>query len=103
MTHTLPIDLPRVGGATIEDETPPVNLELDEQGALHWNGELIDQPTLDSRLTALGQQQPQPELRLRAHRDTRYERIAEIMAHSRSAGVHRLGFVTEAAPAQPPQ
>ena len=33
---------------------------------------------------------------LRADRDTRYDTVAQVMAAARSAGVERLGFITEA-------
>ncbi len=41
------------------------------------------------------QAQPQPELHLRADKDTRYDRLARVMAAAQEAGLTRLGFVTE--------
>ena len=38
---------------------------------------------------------PQPELHLRADRDTRYQKIAEIMSGAQKAGIQKLGFVSQ--------
>ena len=41
------------------------------------------------------QQQPQPEMHLRADRNVRYERVAQVMASIQRGGLSRIGFVTE--------
>jgi biopolymer transport protein ExbD len=46
-------------------------------------------------LAATAAQQPQPEVHLSADRETRYQRLAEIMAATRQAGIVKLGFVTQ--------
>lgn len=55
---------------------------------------LIDAATLDERLAEVAMRQPQPELRLVADKDTRYQRLAEVMAAVRTEGLSKLGFVT---------
>ena len=39
--------------------------------------------------------QQQPELHLRADRNVRYERVAQVMAAAQQHGLHNLGFITE--------
>ena len=45
-------------------------------------------------LTGDLRQTPQPELHLRADRNTRYETIADVMSKARTAGIEKMGFVT---------
>ena len=40
-------------------------------------------------------QRPQPEVHLRADRASRYQSIAEVMSDAASAGMGRIGFVSE--------
>jgi len=54
----------------------------------------VDEVALPARLAAAAAHMPQPELHLRADRDTRYEVIARVMAEARSAGIEKMGFVT---------
>ncbi|WP_312438044.1 biopolymer transporter ExbD, partial [Achromobacter sp.] len=37
---------------------------------------------------------PQPEIRIRADQNTRYETLAKVMASARRSGMTRIGFVT---------
>ena len=61
---------------------------------MFWNNDAVDEVALPARLAATAAQKPQPELHLRADRNTRYEVIAEVMAEARSAGIEKMGFVT---------
>ena len=56
---------------------------------------MADLDALGERFRQAAAQQPQPELHLRADRDTRYQRIAEVMSGAQQAGIAKLGFVTE--------
>jgi biopolymer transport protein ExbD len=50
---------------------------------------------LDLRLARAAGLAPQPELRLRADKNTRYEVVAQVMAAAQGRGLSKLGFVTE--------
>jgi len=50
---------------------------------------------LKSKLQQVAQQKPQPELNIRADKETRYQILAEVMADAQNAGVSKLGFVSE--------
>ena len=94
MTQSIRIDLPQA--AAISQEKPEaVNLALDAKGKLYWNDAPLGENELPVRLADAARRQPQPELRLRADRETRYQKIAEIMGMAREAGIEKLGFVTE--------
>ena len=86
------IDLPKVSASRLEEGPKTIQLALDGQGRLFWNGSAIDRATLSSRLAAASA--GQPELQLQADRATRYEVLAEIMALAQRAGVSQISFVT---------
>jgi biopolymer transport protein ExbD len=103
MTQAVKVDLPQVTTQQPADAEPEaVRLTLDAHGALFWNDEIIAADAdpeaalaaLETRLQTTATANPRLEVHLSADRDTRYQRIAEVMAMVKKAGVAKLGFVT---------
>jgi len=80
----------------LADKPHVIQLALDEQGSLYWNGEAIGGDALAARF--LEERSLNPELHLRADRATRYERVAEVMAAAQKAGITKIAFVTDPVP-----
>jgi len=95
LTHAVKIDLPKASSAPNLTQPHHVQLAIDAEGRIHWNGERVDRATLRERLGAAARQAPQPEIHLRADRTTLYQAIAEVLADSAAAGTTRIGFVSE--------
>jgi biopolymer transport protein ExbD len=93
--EAVPIDLPRVEATKLEDKPHVIQLAIDEQGTIYWNGEAIHRDVLPMRLAA--ERGLNPELHLRADGGTRYEKVAEVMAEAQHAGIVKIAFVTEPA------
>jgi biopolymer transport protein ExbD len=92
--QAVPIDLPRVDATRLEDKPRVIQLAIDAEGLVFWNGEPLHRDALAGRLVAA--REGDPELHLRADRGTRYERVAEVMAAAQRAGIVKIAFVTEA-------
>jgi biopolymer transport protein ExbD len=101
LTHSLHIDLPRASGTPSVQKPDNVRLSIDAGGVVRWNGEVVDDSAFAAHLAQAATQDPQPEIELRADRDTRYQRIAAVLSQVQRAGVSRLGFVTEPEPPRP--
>jgi len=101
LTHSIRVDLPTAGSAITPEKPDTITLSLNHEGRLFWNNEPIQESDLSQRLTEVSARKPQPELHLRADRDTRYQRITEIMNAAKNAGVEKLGFVSLPQPASP--
>jgi biopolymer transport protein ExbD len=95
LTHAVKIDLPKA--ASTPNLTKPDNIQLaiNDAGTIFWNGESVDRKALRARLVAAGRQQPQPEVHIRADQAARYRWVAEVLADSASAGLTRIGFVSD--------
>ena len=94
-THAVKLDLPRAQAAPLQQAPGAVTIAIDSQGALYWDKEPVDMAGLDKRLARAAVLAPQPELRLRADKNTRYEVVAQVMAAAQGHGLSKLGFVTE--------
>jgi biopolymer transport protein ExbD len=94
--QAVPIDLPRVDATKLDEKPHVIQLAIDGEGALFWNGEALHRDALAMRFAAV--RQDNPELHLRADRNTRYEKVAEVMATAQRTGIVKIAFVTEPAP-----
>lgn len=93
-THAVRIDLPQASSVPNLTRVDHVELAINADGRIHWNGEPVDRAGLRARLAAAAAQAPQPEIHLRADRTTQYQAIAEVLADSAAAGTTRIGFVS---------
>ncbi len=94
LTHSIKVDLPVAASETTNEEPDTVTLAMDGEGRLFWNNDPIDEGELLRRLALAAAAPVQPELHLRADRETRYQKLAEVMSAARSAGIRRMGFIT---------
>jgi biopolymer transport protein ExbD len=94
-THAVRIDLPQAQSQPSAEKPETIALSIDAAGTIHWNDEAIAAAVLPDRLLQAAARTPQPELHLRADRDTRYQIIAMVMSQAQSAGLRKIGFVTD--------
>jgi biopolymer transport protein ExbD len=94
LTHAVKIDLPRASSSPNLTRAENIQLAIDGEGRLFWNGEPIDRPALQARFAAAAKLPQQPEVHLRADRNTQYQAIAEVLADSARAGLTKIGFVS---------
>lgn len=95
LTHAVKVDLPKANSSPNLTKPDNVQLAIDGESRLWWNGAAVDAATLAERLEDAAAQTPQPELHLRAARSTPYEKVAEVMSAAARAGLAKIGFVTE--------
>jgi biopolymer transport protein ExbD len=95
LTHAVKIDLPQAATESSPEQPETITLSVDGQNQMFWNADPIPEEQLLARLTQATARKPQPELHLRVDRNARYQRVAEILATARNAGVTRIGFVTD--------
>ena len=95
INHAVKIDLPRASNKPDDAKPQSVNVEINADGQVFWNNQPVDEATLQADIAQAAQQQPQPEMHLRADRNVRYERVAQVMASIQRGGLSRIGFVTE--------
>ena len=99
-THAIKLDLPDAQSAPAPEKPETISLSIDAEGKVFWNNDPVQQQDLAARLALAAQQKPQPEVQLRADKSTRYEIIAQVMSAAQTNGLTKMGFVTDANPAQ---
>ncbi len=98
---TIPIQLHAVNLNMPVGNPPPqlikpevVKIDIDERSVVFWNGEEIDdRATLEAKMKAAAETQPQPEVHLRPNKLARYEVVAAVMASTQRIGLTKMGIV----------
>lgn len=96
--QAVPVDLPKVDSTKLDDKPRILAVAIDGEGDVYIDGERIDRNevhALESRFGAFMATGGEPELHLRADRNTRYERVTEVLAAAQKAGLVKIAFVTE--------
>jgi len=91
-SHAVKLDMPRPN--TPPPPTPPDSVELavEFDGTITWQGNNVTLSDLDSYLKDAALKNPQPEIHLQADRLATYDRVAEVLAHAQRIGVTHIGF-----------
>jgi biopolymer transport protein ExbD/biopolymer transport protein TolR len=106
MASSLKLDLPKAAGASPADAPQALMLAIDAEGRLFVGETALPAERLAERVRAAAQANPATEVQLRADARVPYGRVAELIGLVQDAGLSRIGFVTEPAPATagpPPQ
>jgi biopolymer transport protein ExbD len=95
LTHAVKIDLPQVSSQPLPEKPEVISVSIDAAGKMYWNDTPMEQGDLKVKLQEIAGKKPQPELNIRADKETRYQVLAEVMADAQNVGIARLGFVNE--------
>jgi biopolymer transport protein ExbD len=94
ITNSVNINLPSSKSAATPQKPNVVNVGIDEKEKLFWNGKEINEDQLALMLEDAVKNNPNTELRLQADRNTRYEKITDVMTKADKAGINKMGFAT---------
>jgi biopolymer transport protein ExbD len=95
LTHAVKVDLPKAASTPNISKPDNVQLAIDAEGRVYWNGEVLDRSGWRSRMDAASGLKPQPEMHIRADGAVAYRKVAEVMADAAKSGLTRIGFVTD--------
>jgi biopolymer transport protein ExbD len=91
-THAVKLDMPT------PNATPPtiipesVDLGVDFDGTVTWNGTAVDRATMDSYFENEATKTPQDEIHLNPNRLAKYDMVARVLADAQRLGATHIGF-----------
>jgi biopolymer transport protein ExbD len=94
-THAVKIDNPRPPPPNFIPPPPPpvINISIDFDGTLMWNGSAVDRPTMQAYIEQEASKEPQPEAHITVDKFAKYEKVAQTLADLQSRGLKKIGFV----------
>jgi biopolymer transport protein ExbD len=94
--HAVKIDLPHASSQKEDMKPAQVNVSIEADGTVLWDGTPVDDDALRVKIAVAAQATPQPELHLNADRKVVYEKVAQVMSAAQCGGLTKIGFITVA-------
>jgi biopolymer transport protein ExbD len=69
-----------------------VELGVDFDGSVSWNGVHVSRATMDSYLADAARKIPQPEIHVTPNRLAHYDAVAQVLADAQRLGATQIGF-----------
>ena len=93
-THAVKLDMPQINSPPPIVKPQVVDLVVDFDGTMTWNGTLIQgRSALEDDLRSAAQQNPQPEIHLAPNALVKYSYVAMVLAEAQRLGVVKIGVV----------
>lgn len=93
--HAVKLDLPHASSQRQDVRPAHVTVSVNADGSVFWDDARVSDSELQQKIAAAAHADPQPELHLRADRNVRYERVADVMSYAQTGGLTKIGFVTD--------
>jgi biopolymer transport protein ExbD len=87
------LDMPRASNAPSMVEPVVINLEIDFDGTVLWNGTPVEFDALEGYFRTESGKEPQPELHIRPSKRAKYDVVARVLASAQRNGMRKIGFV----------
>lgn len=91
--HSVNLNNPQGTPPQRDVEPVVVKIDVDFDGTISWNGEVVSRTQLEDRFVAAAAMNPQPEVHLQPNRLVSYKSVAGVMAAAQSRGITKLGMV----------
>jgi biopolymer transport protein ExbD len=91
-THAVKLDMPapNPNPPTVIPET--VELQVDFDGTVLWNGTPVDRATMNAYFADASKKDPQPEIHVSPNRLAKYDAVARVLADAQRQGATHIGF-----------
>jgi len=94
--HSVKIELPKASSSESAAKPEMIQVSIYKNSKIYWNNELVTLAEYTQKAQAVANNNPPPEVSLRADRRVMYEIVAQVLSTSKKVGLTKIGFVTEA-------
>lgn len=95
LTHAVKLELPQASSRPNVTKAERVEIAVQQDGRIHWNGEAMDRQELARRTATLGAAAPDTEIHLKGDASVPYGEMARTLSALAQGGLTRIGFVTQ--------
>ena len=96
ITKTVKVDLPKAVNIPTQTKPENITIAVDRDGGIYWNEKkMANKEVLLGYIKEAAVHVPQPEIHIRADRETRYEFVGRVMYAIQRGGIVKVGFLTE--------
>jgi biopolymer transport protein ExbD len=98
MTSGIPLNLPKVGGKAMTDDSTSVNISVDSDGYYYIGKSVVEDDKILPKLLAIKGENNELTITISGDTDAHYGRVIGLMAMLKEAGYEKVGLKTESKP-----
>ena len=91
-THAVKLDMPAPNPNPPKITPVSVELKVDFDGQVYWDGTPVDRATMDSYFANEATKDPQDEIHINPDRLAKYDAVAKVLADAQRLGATHIGF-----------
>jgi len=95
LTQGVDVDLPDAASPPMQQNIEPLVVSIDKKGVIHVQKSVVTLAQLAPRIKAIREAKKDLPVYIRGDAKTPYEDIARVMSALSSAGIEKVGLVTE--------
>ena len=95
LTVGVPVDLPDAAARSLPDDSSPIEVTIDQNGAIFLGDTEVQLAELIERLTAIAENRTDPRIYVRGDRSLSYGRVMEVIGEMNGAGFRKVALITE--------
>jgi len=96
INKTVKVELPKAVNIPTQTKPENITVAVDKAGNIYWNDKILpNRDDLLAHVKVAAVQKPQPEVHIRADRESRYESVGRVLYALQRGGIVKVGFLTE--------
>jgi biopolymer transport protein ExbD len=96
INKTVPVRLPKAVNIPTQTKPENITVAVDKDGNTYWNDRRVpNRDELLNHIKAAAVQKPQPEVHIRADKDSKFEAVGRVLYAIQRGGIVKVGFITE--------
>ena len=96
INKTVKVELPKAVNIPTQTKPENITVAVDKNGNIYWNDKSMpNRDDLLAHVKVAAVQKPQPEVHIRAVKETRYEAVGRVIYAIQLGGIVKVGFLTE--------
>lgn len=92
LSHSVRIELPQASSKSIETTPAKIDLAIQSDGELLYNGNAVDRNTAQALFMEASRKKPMPEVHIYADRHADYQYVAQTLSDASRAGLTTYRF-----------
>ena len=91
--HSVNLEMPVGAPPTNLVKSEKVQIDIDAQNVIYWQGRPVAAPELDEKMKAISHLEPQPEVHIRPNKASQYAVFAKVLSASKRMGVKKIAVI----------
>src|SRR5882757_537754 len=96
INKTVKVQLPKAVNIPTQTKPENITVAVDKEGNIYWNDTRVpNKEQLLSHIKEAAVIKPQPEVHIRADKDSKFEAVGRVLYAIQRGGIVKVGFLTE--------